>query len=122
MAITGIIYDTLFSDIFLINSYFFILYGLFINNYYKKYDPKVLNILILSILGIVFYDVFIFFILILIKYSNFEIDDFYYKIMRSILINIIYVLLSIIILKSRIFGHKKRSKRGLKRHLLHNIF
>ena len=122
IIITGIIYDILFSDVVLINSYFFILYGLFINNYYKKHNPKVLNILIISILGIVFYDSFIFFILILIKYSSFEINDLYYKIIRSILINTIYVLLSIILLKSRIFGYKKRRKRDLKRYLLHNIF
>lgn len=122
VVVTGIIYDTLFSDIFLINSYFFILYGLFIYSYYKKHDPKILNILLISVLGIVFYDMFIFFMLMFINYSSFKINDLYYKIMRSILTNIIYLLLSIIMLNSRIFGYKKRRKRKLKGYSLHNIF
>ena len=122
VLITGIIYDTIFSDIFLINSYCFILYSLFINVYYQKHNPKVLNVLLISILGIIFYDAFIFFILILTNYSSFKINDLYYKITRSILINLIYVVISMILLKSRIFGYKKRKKRGLKRNLLHNMF
>ena len=117
VVISGIIFDTLFSDIFLINSYYFVLYGLFINNYYNKSDVKVLNILLISVLGCVFYDVFIFFLLIFINYSDFKINYLYYKIANSILINIIYVLLSLIFFKSRIFGYKRRKKRGLKRML-----
>ena len=111
IVITGIIYDTLFSDVFLINSYYFILYSLLINSYYKKHNPKVLNILIISMLGVAFYDVFVFFMLIFINYSSFVIDDLYYKITRSILVNTIYTLLSIIILKGRIFWYKKRRKK-----------
>lgn len=121
IVVTGIVYDTIFSDIFLINSYFFILYGLFIYSYYKKHDYRLLNMLLISVLGIVFYDVFIFFMLIFANYSNFVINDLYYKIIRSILINIIYVLLSILLLNSRIFGYKKRRKRKLKGYLFHNI-
>ena len=122
VVVTGIIYDALFSDIFLINSYFFVLYGLFINNYYKNHNPKLFNVLIISILGVVFYDGFIFFILILTDYSSFEINDLYYKITRSIVINIIYLIISMIILNSRIFGYKKRRKKVLKKRVFHIIF
>ncbi len=107
----GIIYDTLFSDIFLVNSYYFILYSLFVNRFYKKHYPSVLNIILISIIGIILYDTFIFFVLILSNYSHFAINDLYYKIIRSILINFLYVCISIIILKSRIFGHKKIRKK-----------
>ena len=111
MIIISIIYDTLFSDIFLVNSYYFILYSLLINRFYQKHYPKVLNIILTSIIGIILYDIFIFFILILNNYSSFVINELYYKIIRSILINFLYVSISLIILKSRIFGHKKIRKK-----------
>ena len=122
LVIVGIIYDLLFSDIFLVNSYYFILYSFFVYNYYQNHYSKIINIVLISILGVVVYDIYVFFILIFIKYSLFDINDLYYKIGKSLLINFIYVNLSMVLLKSRIFGFKKRRKRVKKNRLLHNIF
>lgn len=107
----GLIYDTLFSDVFLINTYYFILYSMFIYIFYNNHKASIINILLISILGTICYDIFIFFVLILIEYSTFNINDLYYKLKNSVLINLIYVVLSVFFFNSRIFGHKKRKKR-----------
>lgn len=111
IVIVGLIYDTLFSDIFLVNTYYFLLYGLFIYVFYRNHEPKLLNLLIISILGVCLYDVFIFFILLLTGYSVFEFSYLCYKIKNTFLINFIYFCFSFILLKSRIFGYKKRKKK-----------
>ncbi len=111
VIVVGLIYDMLFSDIFLVNTYYFLLFGFFIYVFYENYGIKLLNLLIISVLGVCFYDVFIFFILLLTGYSIFEISYLGYKIKNTFLINFVYFTFSIILLKSRIFGYKKRKKR-----------
>lgn len=111
IIILGLIYDTLFSDVFLVNTYYFILYSLFIYIYYKNNKSSIINIFLISIMGTILYDVFIFFILILTRYSDFEITELYYKIKNTILFNLIYLIISIILLNSRILPIKKRKKK-----------
>ena len=108
LILIGLIYDLLFSSIFLINTIYFVLYYLFLNIFYTRRNPSYINIIIISFLGIVLYDFYIFLNLNLLGYSTLVIEDFYYKILNSILINIIYIILSLFILKSRIFGLKKK--------------
>ena len=106
VVILSLIYDILFSDIFLMNLYYFLLYSFLIHMYYSNKNSSYLNIIFISLLGIIFYDIFIFFMLIFINYSTFKIDYLVYKTERTVLFNLLYVLISIIILKSRIFGFK----------------
>ena len=111
VILLGLIYDTLYSDIFFINAYFFILYSLFLYVFYKNRKVTVLNIVLTSVFCFILYDLFIFFLLILLEISNFKINDLYYKILHSFIINFIYILISILILKSRIFSYKKSKRR-----------
>ena len=111
IIVLGFIYDTLFSDILLVNTYYFILYSLFIYIYYENHKTSIINIFLISIIGTIFYDVFIFSVLILTKYSTFDITELYYKIENTIPFNLIYLTISIILLNSRIFPIKKRKKR-----------
>lgn len=106
--IIGLLYDLLYSDIFLINTSFITLYLLFINMFYKQNKPTYLNVILLSTLSVIIYDIYIFLILILLKYSNFKFIFLTYKLKNTIFLNFIYILLSIFILKSRIFSIKKR--------------
>ena len=110
IIIIGLLYDLLYSDIFLINTYYFLLYSFFIYIFYLNKKITFLNIFLLSFLGIILYDTFIFFILIFLDYSTFKIQYLYYKELRSILVNIIYIIFSYLLLKSRIFGSKKHIK------------
>lgn len=117
LLISGIIYDILYSDIFLINTYFFILYGLLIEKIIKK-DSSIIKLVLLSIIGIVIYDIFIFFILVLINYSNYHIELLYYKIKNTIVLNLMYSIIIVLILKSRLLYSKKKKKRKRKNILL----
>ncbi len=115
IIVLSILYDLLYSDIVLINLYYFILYGLFLYIFYSNKKASILNILLISLGGIILYDSFIFLILILTNYSSLYIRLLLYKISHSLALNIIYVVLSLIILNSRIFGYKKRRRKVLKR-------
>ena len=95
IIIIGIIYDLLYSDIPLINLYFLILLTLLTKIFYQNKKPTTLNITILTLIGVITYDLYLSLILILTKTQNITIND------------IIYLILSLIILKSRIFGSKK---------------
>lgn len=110
VIIFGIIYDFLYSDIVLLNLYYFSLYGLFIYIFYNNKDKSFFNIILISILGVIFYDFYLFLVLNLINYSVLKIDYLYYKILHSLILNIIYILLSILVLKSRIFCYKNYKK------------
>lgn len=110
ITLLGLIYDILYSDIFLINTYFFLLQGLFLQAFYKNKEQTPLNVSLVSILTFIFYDIYIFFTLILLKEETFKITELYYKISHSLILNIIYITLSLVILKSRIFTYKNKIK------------
>lgn len=110
ITLLGLIYDILYSDIFLINTYFFLLQGLFLQALYKNKEQTPLNVSLISILTFIFYDIYIFFTLILLKEETFKITELYYKISHSLILNIIYITLSLVILKSRIFTYKNKIK------------
>ena len=109
IIIIGIIYDLLYSDIPLINLYFLILLTLLTKIFYQNKKPTTLNITILTLIGVITYDLYLSLILILTKTQNITINDIIYKETHSLILNIIYLILSLIILKSRIFGSKKKS-------------
>lgn len=107
IIIIGIIYDLLYSDIPLINLYFLILLTLLTKIFYQNKKPTTLNITSLTLIGVITYDLYLSLILILTKTQNITINDIIYKETHSLILNIIYLILSLIILKSRIFGSKK---------------
>ena len=111
VIIFGIIYDFLYSDIALLNLYYFSLYSLFIYIFYNNKNKSYFNIILISTLGIIFYDFYLFLILNLLNYSDLKIDYLYYNIVHSLFFNIIYILLSVLILKSRIFGYNNYRKK-----------
>ena len=115
LIILGLIYDLLYSDIFLINTYYFILYYLFLHVFYQNRKTNYFNIILISVLGFIIYDIYVFLILILLDYSYFEIEYLYYKIFHSFILNFLYVIISIIILKSRIFSYKKHRRKVKKK-------
>ena len=106
LIILGLLYDLLFSSIFFINTIFVVLYFLFLSIFYKIKNDTVLNIFLISIIGIICYDFYLFLVLNLLNYS-FVINDFYYKIYNSLIMNSLYIILLVSFYKSRIFGFKK---------------
>ena len=111
LFIIGMIYDTLFSDIFLINTYYYLLFGFLIYIFYEQHDVSLVNILLFFMVGIFLYDIFVFFVLIFTGYSIFSFYDLIYKLERTFLLNFMYLILSVFIFKSRILGLKRCKKR-----------
>ncbi len=105
--IIGIIYDLLYSNILFINVYYLILYYLFLKTFYDNNKATILNIIIISLLGIIIYDGYIFFVLVIFNKENLLFTDLLYKESRSIFLNLLYILISLLLLKSRIFVNKK---------------
>ena len=108
LIVLGILYDLLFSSIFFINTFFVILYYLIIRFIYNEIKVSILNLLIISVLGFVSYDFYIFISVNLLDYATFLNYDLYYKLYNSFLINFLYIVFIIIINRSRIFGYKNK--------------
>lgn len=104
----AVLYDLLFSSIFFINTFFVILYYLIIRFIYNEIKVSVFNLLIISTLGFVSYDIYIFLFVNLLDYATFSNYDLYYKLYNSFLINFLYIVLVIILNRSRIFGFKNK--------------
>ncbi len=111
LSLIGIVYDTLFSDVFLVNTYYYLLYGFLVYIFYEHHNVKLINVLLFSIIGVFLYDIFVFFVLIFTEYSVFSFYDLIYKLKRTFLLNFIYLIFSVLILKSRILGLKRCKKR-----------
>ena len=95
--IFGFIYDLIFTDTLFLHMMIFLLLGYLINLFYKHYNFKLLNNIILTILIITLYQLLLFLIFNLINYQNININDFIFIIKHYYLINIIYsIILSII--------------------------
>lgn len=91
IIITGIIYDLLYSSIFLYNV---ILFFILINIDMKIsecFKDSLLLFLLLSLFNIIFYDVIGFIITIIVNYQSITIYDLIYKINHSIILNIMSV-------------------------------
>lgn len=97
----GIIYDILYSDIFLLNTSFSLALLFFLNMFYNNRKQNIKNFLIISIASIIIYD-----ILNMAIYKNLSMSSFINKLSYSFFINFIFYIISFIVLKSRIFSNK----------------
>ena len=85
----GLIYDILYSNIFLFNAMLFLLLS--------KIDTKILKLLrdnlftyvLLVIINILVYDVICFLLVFITKYQNVSFFDYIYKIEHSMLVNVL---------------------------------
>ncbi len=96
-TIIGIITDFLYNPFF-INSYIFLFISLIIILFYNKRNLNIINLIICSLIVLVLYDTTFFFSLVVSNYGNYTINDLLYKISCSIFINIIYIILSYLVL------------------------
>ena len=98
ILIIGIIYDLLYSNLFFFNGLMFLLLS--------KIDIKILKLmknnyftyLILVIINILLYD-FILFILVSLNNKEFVINEYFYKIVRSLSVNIFISIIYYLIFK-----------------------
>lgn len=110
--IVGFIYDMFYSPIPINTILLFVISLLII----KNIDINKINIfkvLLISVGTIIFYDTFFFLYLNIVGYSNLVLYDLYYKIINSLVLNIIYITISYLIIFGRKIStnKKKRNKR-----------
>jgi len=93
LSIIGLIYDALYTDIILLNTFVFIIIGLIIKllNIYlsHKLTSNVVKLLVI----IIFYRVITYIILCILNYINFEFIILFKSIYNSIFLNIIYLFI-----------------------------
>ena len=87
--ILGIIYDLLYSHLFLYHALFFLLLGKVNSKIMKYFANNLFLYIILVIINIMFYDIINFFLIMLTNYQIVTLSDLIYKIKNSMLVNIL---------------------------------
>lgn len=104
--IVGIIYDLLFSNLMLLYVLIFLILGLITNLLYKD---NLITIFIIFIVNIVLY-----YVLLFIFNYVFDLTFYNYKLFiilgSSLVLNFIYLIISLFVLKSHIFSNRKKLK------------
>ena len=98
--ILGIIYDLFYSNLFLFNSLIFLLLNKNNIKILKLMKNIILTYMFLVIINILLYDLILFILTSLIS-NSFIINDYFYKISRSLLVNIIVSLGYFLIFKRK---------------------
>ena len=92
IIIIGLLYDLLYSNIFLYNVFIFCLLA-YINNLISHYFKDSLLLFVsLGIINIVIYDTITFILVIITSYQTITLNDLLYKIENSILLNFMSII------------------------------
>ena len=101
--ILGLFYDLLYSNIFLYHAIIFILLGIIDNYILIKFKNNLFLFLILIIINILTYDCLNYFLVIITNYHLVNISDLVYKIIHSLIINIMFGFGYFFLFKKRFF-------------------
>ncbi len=106
LGIIGIIYDLFYTNLLLFHAVIFIFLGVIIKQIYKNYEITSIRIIIYIIIMITIYEFSTGFILFIFQLVPITIEKIIYKIIHSLILNIIWaeVLYGII-------NHSKKTKR-----------
>lgn len=96
--LTGIIYDLLYTSLIFYNAIIFTIIGIISKYIYKHYEINYLNIIIQIILIVTIYELLNALIIILFNLVPMSISRLFYKITHSLLLNIIYSELLLLII------------------------
>lgn len=96
--LTGIIYDLLYTSLIFYNAIIFTIIGIISKYIYKHYEINYLNIIIQIILIVTIYESLNALIIILFNLVPMSISRLFYKITHSLLLNIIYSELLLLII------------------------
>lgn len=96
--LTGIIYDSLYTSLIFYNAIIFTIIGIISKYIYKHYEINYLNIIIQIILIVTIYELLNALIIILFNLVPMSISRLFYKITHSLLLNIIYSELLLLII------------------------
>ncbi|MFA5603103.1 MAG: hypothetical protein WDA21_05210 [Bacilli bacterium] len=105
----GLLYDITYTNTLFLNMTLFFLIGISIKLIYLVIPVNIISITITSVITISLYHLLNFIVLNIINYNNYNIKDLGYIISHSLIINIIYTIITFLILNiiSRKFKIKK---------------
>lgn len=95
----GIVYDLLYSNIFLFNGFLFLLLSKIDSKVMKYVKNSFLFFVILVLFNIIIYDTICFLLILITNYQVVNISDLIYKIEHSILLNILSVFVYFFLFK-----------------------
>lgn len=98
LFLTGIIYDLLYTNLIFYNAIIFTIIGIISKYIYKHYEINYLNIIIQIVLIVTIYELLNALIIILFNLVPMSISRLFYKITHSLLLNIIYSELLLLII------------------------
>lgn len=105
--LTGIIYDLLYTNLIFYNAIIFTIIGIISKYIYKHYEINYLNIIIQIIIIVTIYELLNALIIILFNLVPMSISRLFYKITHSLLLNIIYSELLLLIINILPSKYKK---------------
>lgn len=105
--LTGIIYDLLYTNLIFYNAITFTIIGIISKYIYKHYEINYLNIIIQIILIVTIYESLNALIIIIFNLVPMSISRLFYKITHSLLLNIIYSELLLLIINILPSKYKK---------------
>ena len=89
-AIFGILYSIAYTNTLYLYGFIFLLMGLLIRGLNKLMTNNIINTLVITIVTIIGYELITYSLLLIIGYINYNVIVVVYKILKSILMNVIY--------------------------------
>ena len=90
IAIIGLLYDLVYTDILFLHSLLFLISGLIIDKYYSKFDINNYMFLLLCILVISNYNIVYYMLLVVFQRIDLSFYNLIYKIINSYFFNLLY--------------------------------
>lgn len=91
--IIGFLYDIAYTDTLFLNAFMFVLILYIIEKFYNYFKNNFINTVLLSFIIIFIYRVITYLLLCMIDYLNFESFDLITSIYKSLIINLIFVMI-----------------------------
>ena len=104
--ILGIIYDLLYSNIFLYHGLMFLLLSKINFKVMKQFNNNLFLYILLAIINIIFYDTCFYLLITLTNYQIVDLASLLYKIKNSLLLNIMSVFIYYFWFKKTFLSHK----------------
>lgn len=103
--IIGVIYDLLYSNIFLYNAFLFLLLGKIDSKILKYFSDSFVLYFFVVFVNIVLYDSITFLLVFITSYQSVSFNDLIYKIKSSLLLNMLSVFVYYFLCKKKIRKH-----------------
>ena len=111
LFITGLLYDIIYTNTFLLNAIVFVMLGFVIKHSNKLFSTNFINISLVTAVTIIIYRIITYFILFIIGYVHFDIKDLFFSLTSCLLFNMIYSIILYVLIEF-VYERTHRVKLG----------